>query len=332
MKALFFSLSLGWSLGALLSAVFGAPAQASESSSGPPAVMRAIEKGDAKAYAREMSQALHGPAPEFFKIISSASESGDTIFHKLAAAGDSPDAKTFFAGEMESLHSWLFPDERSGPPQRPLGGVHISVPALEETNIGKAVQAQDPFAVIKQARLLFSKGTAAEALQILHARTESGGDLKGFLIKNLSFSQLMEVRDSGLENTIRETFPQRDLLSKLNKEDLTAKDIAYKEGSEAAYLFLKSKGPASDGWGSVLGVSGVLTALVAGSAVTGADPLLSLGLHYWPEGGGFLIAAEWLAYIAAGGAAGEACHRAFIKRKLNRRFGASAPPRQQGAK
>ena len=197
-----------------------------------PVLFSAIQKEDLELYSDTMRKLLYGSMKEFSAMIQFKTSEGDTIFHLMA--GIRSHHQSFFAREMQSLIDAFSQKNLS---ELSLGGVTISIPHLEDIDLGKAVKNMNTSAILTIANRL-DESSAIEWFQNLHAKTRNGLSLKSFAFKSLDINQLLYLRDTGIEQKIERYTQASSLLLTKNKKGLSPKDIAYQSENHPAYAFI----------------------------------------------------------------------------------------------
>ena len=200
------------------------------------ALFSAILNEDVELYSKEMEKLLNGSIKDFIKVIHET-KNGDSIFHLMAGVKSNQD---FFAKEIQNLINAMSPTQlvKSGG-DLSLGQVKIDIPLLEDTKLGKAIMRQDVSAIVSIVNDL-DKTVATEALSFFHARSRYGSSMKDFLFDSLSMSQLLELRDQGLEEKVAKYTPNPFyLLSLKNKEGDSIIYATYRNGNIPAFSVVK---------------------------------------------------------------------------------------------
>lgn len=159
-----------------------------------PVLFSALQKEDFDLYSKEMKRLLYGPITQFIETIQFKTKEGDTIFHLMAGVSHH---QLFFAREMQNL-SFAFtpgklPGELAVDGLTFIGGVGISIPHLEDIDLGKAIQNMNPSQILLIANRL-DESSAIEWFQNLHAKTRNGQSLKNFAFKNLDINHILSSR------------------------------------------------------------------------------------------------------------------------------------------
>ncbi|MCY4513475.1 MAG: hypothetical protein OXB86_07280 [Bdellovibrionales bacterium] len=143
-------------------------------------IFDALETGDRKTFQKELKRLLlQGSFKEFVDVMTSATPSGETIFHGFATVKKN---KKGFAQDLQTLLQLLsFPmREVPKPNSYTLAGVRISISNLEEKTITQAFLAGDLLSVALELDKL-KKGSAIDALSVIHGKTSSGKTFYGLI-------------------------------------------------------------------------------------------------------------------------------------------------------
>ena len=209
-----------------------------------PVLFSAILEEDVELYSKEMKFLLNQPIKEFNQTILFKTDRGDTIFHLMAGVRSYQD---FFVKEMQNLKDIFSQDRSARISHLALGGVMISIPNIEDTELGQAIKNKDASDFISIANHL-EDASAIEWLKSFHARTKGGQSLKGFISEHFDMSPLAHLWNQTLE--AMENHPEiSSLFLMKNNKGLLPKDIAYKSDNFFAYTFI-SKDMENSGYNS----------------------------------------------------------------------------------
>ena len=241
-----------------------------------PVLFLAINKEDIELYSTEMKNLLYGPVEKFTETILFTTKEGDTIFHLMAGVRSH---QRFFTREMQNLNSAFFSRESTVDGHLSLGGVTISIPHLEDTDLGKAIKNRNLSKILSIANHL-DTASAMDWLTNFHAKPKDGRSLKDFAFKHLNMEQLLYIRDQGIEKEVKKYIQTSSFLLTKNNQSLSPGDIAYKSENPSAYAFISDFIEKSSDFtllrdGLIIGV-GVVGFLLAASS------LLISGDWLWP--------------------------------------------------
>ena len=201
-----------------------------------PPLISAIKKESPELYSKEMQKLLNESIKDFFKVIHNK-EKGDTIFHLMAGVKSN---KEFFAKEIQNLINAISPiqlDSRGG--GLFLGQVKVAIPVLEDTKLGKAIMKRDVSTILSIVDSL-DETIAIEALSLLHARNRQGLSMRDFAFRYLSMSELVYLRDHGLERKVGNYTPNLShLLSLKGKNGDDVIQTAYRNNNLSAFSVVK---------------------------------------------------------------------------------------------
>ena len=282
-----------------------------------PDIFSAILNENAELYSKEMKRLLEGPFKEFNKTLLFRTDKGDTLFHFMAGVRSHQE---FFVKEMQSLND-IFTQTSIGKTNLTIGGIKISIPYMEDTELGRAIQNRDAAVFLKIVNHLQETESTIEWLKHFHSTTKAGRHLNKFILEHFDMSPLSHLWSQSLEAIERHPDISLFLLTK-NHKGLSPKDTAYASDNFFAYDFISSRienashfskdkfWKASFGAGAVLGAG---LSLGWGSVPYSLDPIGKLIVFK---------ALETAAYGYLGGAALSAsamkCQDVFRKMKKNK--------------
>lgn len=265
-----------------------------------PALFSAIEKEDKELYEKEMKLLLDGSIKDFVETVGFKTKEGNNVFHLMAGVRTH---QSFFAGEIQNLYHAFQEGRFDKNNPLSLGGVTISIPDVQDIELGKALIEKNMLAIVSITESL-GELSAAKWFQTFHGIAGfdySYFNYQGVLNRRGEKQLVMEQRKKIKEfANIFDTFP----LGK-NKERLSPKMAAYNAGNESAYTFLRNMGNMPLLVGSSVGAfSGIIIGIEVIPSESHAHPLA--------------LAGGMVGGLAAGGFIADKCYQAFERMKIKK--------------
>lgn len=203
-------------------------------------IFEALETGDRKTFHKEIKRLLRqGSFKEFMEVMTSATPSGETVFHGFAKVKKN---RKGFARDLRTLLQLLsFPmKEIPKPNSYTLAGVKISFSNLEEKPITQALLAGDFLSMAIELGKL-KEGSAVDAFSVMHGKTSSEKTFYG-LIEDIFKAYTFQNRWEKVLAEINETQTTFINLPSLeNEEGLKPIQMADKKRNKRIYKVFKNK-------------------------------------------------------------------------------------------